>query len=113
MASLTGACCGCMVDTLKQAVLGYVRSVHDVDNTAHCSIVIRTCKSADTDVSLIVNSSHQHTAHCTVHAQQPKVMTMFLILLLRFSESCTQSVSAGFLKNCGFGFGFGFLMSAL
>jgi len=59
-------CCSSMFDILRQAAVDHIRSVYDVDATAQCTVVIRKCKSDDSDVYVTIgrpqeiDSYHQH-----------------------------------------------------
>ena len=79
------ACCRCMFDILKQAVVNHMGSVYNVDSATQCTVVIRKYKSDDSDIcvtfgrqlpdSNITVSTQQHSVTAVIYVD--KVCNVF------------------------------------
>ena len=79
---VTGRCmdarCGCVFDILKQAVVDHIRSVYDVDGATQCTVVIRKCKSSDSDLCVTLGRRPPDNA-VTVGTHQHHVTTLIFL----------------------------------
>lgn len=79
--------CGCMFDILKQAVVDHIRSLYDVDSATQCTVVIRKCKSNDSDIYVTLGRRPPDT-DVTVGTQQHPVTTVIFLYKICFMFTC-------------------------
>jgi len=93
MEDVTGARCGCMYDVLKQAIVDHFRLECDVDDTTHCAVVVRTCKSDNSDISVTLSREQPDIDDVASTQPQQAVITNVVLWVTYTPGYCVVSKS--------------------